>query len=340
MSAGLPGRDHGGVSSPPGQDLSADDGPTDAADEAEGPKEAAGPADVTAAPAPDRGARVKAVFTALGLLALFASAIVGANLFGLRGRVFGSARPEPRPAAVSRTADAPTATTAVPQKTVLRSQPWWQGVTTIEGAGPMMPTFDIATNAVQWRVKWTCQAGHLTVTAPPKARAVADAGCPGTGTGYGTATGKVGLQVQVEGPWKLQVEQQVDVPLNEPPLPAMTAPGAVKVAAGSFYRIDQVGTGTVTLFRLADRTYAIRLDDFFVTANSELEIRLSSAEEPKTSAQFLDAPSVAVTPLEVTVGSLNFTLPADIDPAQYKSVVIWCQRIDSAYSAATLRPVQ
>jgi len=46
-----------------------------------------------------------------------------------------------------------------------------------------------------------------------------------------------------------------------------------------------------------------------------------------------------VAPLEITVGSLNFSLPADIDPMQYKSVVIWCRLIDSAYAAATLKPI-
>jgi len=291
--------------------------------------------------APNRVRRAQATnaLAVVGILALLASAVVGSDLFGLRGRIFGSARPDPRPAAVSRRADAPTATTVQPQKTVLRSQPWWQSVTTLTGVGPMTaPAFDIAGDAVQWRVKWTCQAGHVSVVVPGRSRPVVDANCPGAGTGYATATGSVSLAVAAEGAWELQVDQQVDVPLNEPPLPAMTAPGAVRVSSGTFYRIDQTGTGTVTLYHLADGTYALRLDDFFVTANSELEVKLSALEEPKTSRQFADAPSALVSPLEVTVGSLNFALPADVDPTQYKSVVIWCRLINSAYSGATLRP--
>ncbi|MDQ6839425.1 MAG: DM13 domain-containing protein [Actinomycetota bacterium] len=293
------------------------------------------------APNREGGARAKNALAVVGILALLASAVVGSDLFGLRGRIFGSARPEPRPAAVSRRADAPTETAVEPQKTVLRSQPWWQSVTLLTGVGPMTaPAFDIAGDAVQWRAKWTCQAGHLKVVAPGRSRPVVDVNCPGAGTGYATATGSVGLEVTAEGPWELHVDQQVDVPLNEPPLPAMTAPGAVVVSTGTFYRIDQTGTGTVTLYRLPDGTYALRLDDFFVTANSELEVRLSALEEPKTSGQFADAPSALVSPLEVTVGSLNFALPAGVDPNQYKSVVIWCRLINSAYSGATLRPAR
>lgn len=35
---------------------------------------------------------------------------------------------------------------------------------------------------------------------------------------------------------------------------------------------------------------------------------------------------------------MNFAVPAEVDPAQYRSVVIWCPLIDSAYAAATLVP--
>ncbi len=297
--------------------------------------------DTARPPGTAQWARAKSALAVVGVLALFASAILGSDLFGLRARVFGSARPKPRLPAVSRQADAPTATTVVPQKTVLRSQPWWQGVTTLSGVGPMTaPAFAVADGAVQWRLKWTCQEGRLTVTAPGRSRPVVDDKCPATGIGYGTPTGSVSLTVQAEGPWQMQVDQQVDVPLDEPPLPAMTAPGTLRVSSGAFYRIDQTGMGTVTLYRLIDGTYALRLENFFVTANSELEVKLSPLEEPKSSDQFLSAPSVLVAPLEVTTGSLNFTLPPDIDPSQYKSVVIWCRLINSAYSAATLRPVQ
>jgi len=287
------------------------------------------------------GTPLKGPLAVIGVVTLLASALVGGDVFGLRSRLFGSVRPEPRVPAVSRLADAPSATSVPAQKTVLRSQPWWQSVTALSGGGPMTaPAFRIAEGAVQWRARWTCEAGHFTATAPDRARPVVDATCPGSGTGYGTTTGTVSLSVQAEGPWQLRVEQQVDVPLDEAPLAAMTAPGAARLATGSFYRIDQTGTGTVTLYRLPDNTYALRLEDFFVTANAELEVKLSSVDEPRTSDAFLKAPSALVAPLEVTTGSLNFALPTDVDPNQFKSVVIWCRLINSAYSGATLKPVQ
>ena len=283
--------------------------------------------------------------SALGLIALVASALFGGNAFGVREHFLGSETPPARPPAASRAAgasgaaDEPAATTVEPARTVLRSQPWWQSVTKLEGVGTMTaPAFTIDPGAVQWRVKWTCQTGRLMVRAPAQRRPVVDAACPGADTGYGIQKGSVGLQVRADGPWQLQVDQQVDLPLNEPVLPAMTAPGAAAVATGSLYRIDQVGSGTVTLYRLGDGGYALRLADFFLTANTDLEVQLSPLEAPRSTDQVKASNPVSVAALDITAGSLNFVLPPTVDPTRYKSVVIWCERLFSAYAAASLRP--
>lgn len=277
--------------------------------------------------------------TALGLLALAASAVFGGNFFGVRERFLGSETPEARPVAVGRDALSSKATTAPPKQTVLRSYPWWQGVRKLEGVGTMTtPTFMIDGGAVQWRLKWACQSGRLIVQAPNRPRPLVDAACPGTDTAYATSTGTLSLGVKADGPWQLQIEQQVEVPLEEPPLPAMTAPGTTPLTIGAFYRIDQVGSGGVTIYRLADGTYTLRLENFYVAPNVDLEIRLSPLAAPQTTDQFTSAPSATVTRLDVTAGSMNFAVPKEVDPRQYRSVVIWCPPLRSAYAAATLRP--
>ena len=288
--------------------------------------------------------RSQQVLSLLGLLAVVASALVGGNAFGTRERLWGSESPEARPAAASRdagdaAANGPTqTTTGARDQTVLRSQPWWQGLAKLEGSGSTTATpFTVAEDAAQWRVKWTCERGRLVVRAPGQNRPVVDAACPGSDTGYGVRKGPIALQVTADGPWSTVVDQQVDVPLNEPPLPAMSAPGARMLLTGSLYRIDQVGTGTVNIYRTEAGSHLLRLDQFFVTANIDLELRLSPLEAPRSTEQYMNAPSVWVAPLDVTTGSLNFTLPADVDPTRYRSIVVWCPIIDSAYAAATLR---
>ncbi len=274
------------------------------------------------------------------LVALAASALVGGNAFGLRETLMGSVTPEARPAAVSRGGDAPVVTLPDPsaaEETVLRSQPWWQALTTLEGTGSATTeTFDIVDGAIQWRVSAECETGELAVTAVGDTEPLLQGSCGTTELGYGTDLGATSLDVRADGPWRLQVEQQLDVPLVEPPTPAMTAPGTVTVASGEFYRLDQAETGRVTIYRLEDGSHALRLDDFFVTPNVDLEIRLSPLEAPQTTAEFMGAPSVLVAPLDVTAGSMNFAVPDGVDPSQYGSVVIWCPLIDSAYAAASL----
>ncbi len=284
---------------------------------------------------------LRSALSGLGVLALLTSALFGGNAGGVRERFLGSETPEARPAAVSRAAEETVGKvpTTPPKATVLRSQPWWQKVGTLEGTGSMTASrLTIDDRAIQWRAGWTCQSGRLLVRAPSQNRPVVDAACPGAETGYGSRTGDVSLEVTADGPWQLQVEQQVDVPLNEPPLPEMTAPGSAAVATGSFYRVDQVGTGTVTVYRTADGGHALRFDDFFVTANTDLEIQLSPVQAPRTTEEVSGARSGTVASLDVTAGSLNFRFPPGLDPASYRSVVIWCERTRNAYAAASLNP--
>jgi hypothetical protein len=288
------------------------------------------------APRPAPGRRVIAW---LGFLAVAASAVVGSNMFAVRDHLLGTATPAAAPPAAGRAATGSpgdTVAAAPAASTSLRSSPWWQDVTTLEGTGASSPSITIAGGALQWRVQWTCSTGRLVVRASKQAKAVVDGACPQGAEGYSVQKGQQALQVTADGPWKLTIAQQVDVPLVEPPSPAMTAPGARVAGTGSFYNIDKTGTGKATLYRQADGRYAVRLEDFFVSPNTDLELRLSSVEAPHSSEEFANAPSDLITVMDVTAGSVNYTLPATVDPTKYKSVVVWCVPIKSAYAAATL----
>lgn len=278
--------------------------------------------------------------TALALVALAVSAVLGSNLFGLRAQLFGVETPEARPAVGSRTVgEQPAASPPPAEETLLRSQPWWQGLTTSQGVGDRaLDPVTVDPGAIQWRVNATCEGSSIVVRVEGESEPLLTGDCASAAIGYGVQTGQIGLSVESDGPWALEIEQQIDLPLVEPPLPAMTAPDTTTVATGEFYRLDQRETGTVTIYQLADGSHALRLDEFFVTPNIDLEIVFSPLEAPQTTEEFMAADWVKVAPLDVTAGSMNFTVPADIDPAAYGSVVIWCPLIDSAYAAATLVP--
>lgn len=40
--------------------------------------------------------------------------------------------------------------------------------------------------------------------------------------------------------------------------------------------------------------------------------------------------------LQGNLGDQNYLVPADVEPLAYASVVIWCERFDSAFGAADL----
>ncbi len=270
----------------------------------------------------------------LGLVVLVASLVVATDLFGTRGAIFGSATPEPREAAFSRIDSSSSAPT---EQTVLLSHPWWQTVGRFRGVGKQeTPGFEIGDDAVQWRVTWNCERGRFVASSADGDEPLIDSICAGKTTTELNGTVEGGLQIEAEGPWSAQVDQQVDVPLVEPPLPVMSAPDTSEVATGDFYRMEQVGQGRMTIYRLPDDRYALRLSDFYVTPNVDLEIRLSPLREPETTPEYLSAPAKRVAPLPTTTGSMNFVLPEDVDLSRYRSLVIWCPPLNKAYAAATL----
>lgn len=276
--------------------------------------------------------------TTIGILALVASLVVGSDLFGSRQALFGSAAPPPRASAFSRIVTSSPAGDA--QKTVLRSQPWWQEVGSFRGTAGSTAAARIDEDAIQWRMRWRCTSGRFRVSVAGTAKPLIDAACPRRGVTEVGSKPAGPLRVAAAGAWEIEVEQQVDVPLEEEPLAAMQASGARRLSTGSFYRVDQIGKGRVTIYRLPGGRHALRLDDFYVTPNIDLEIRLSPLRAPRTTRQYKSAPAAFVKRLDVTTGSMNFMIPKGIDPSRYRSVVMWCENLFSAYAAASLKPVR
>lgn len=290
------------------------------------------PSDVptTGAPAPRRWTQTPAARRLGGaalVVVVAGSAIYGANLFGIRDRIEPVAKiPTPAAHGVAPSSNG---------QPVLASYPWWQPVTTLQGNGSETQSVVIGGGALQWRVQWSCQTGHLTVAAHPAAPSqLVSSSCSGKGEQITVSTGTVTLDVTATGPWTLQVDQQVDVPLVQTPLPAMS--GATVVSTGTFYAIDQNGSGTATIYRLSDGTYALRLDNFFASPNTGLQIQLSTQASPHSDDDVTRSQVAVVADLNQTAGSFNFTIPSGIDPTRYHSLVVWCVNLRTAYAAANL----
>jgi len=276
------------------------------------------------------------VLGSLMVLVLGVSAAYSANVSGFR-----DAFPPP-----SRNVDSgpidrdPTTANSSASTTSLRSFPWWAPVATFSGdETTVTESFEIDPFALQWRSGWTCESGSLFVEARRPGgdvigQPLVDTECPTEGRGFSVETGAFELAVEAEGGWELVVEQQVDVPLVEPPTPQMEK-GEV-IATGEIYDMDRSGEGTVEVYELDDGTHMLRLEDFYITPNVDLEIDVSELSEPKTTEEFDSAPYEEVTLMPVTTGSINYEIPESVDIMDWRSIVIWCEPLHLAYGGATL----
>jgi hypothetical protein len=211
----------------------------------------------------------------------------------------------------------------------------WERVAEFKGEGNMeTASFDIAPGALQWRVTAECAGTALEVKLPGAADVLARPDCPGSAFGFSIESGSRSLRVAAIGPWVLQVDQQLNTALSEPPLEGMGRRSLV--ARGAFFDIDQAGDGDAALYRLPDGRLALRFDPFRVTNNTDLFVWVSRDPDPGTSEEALASEHVSIARLKATGGAQNYVLPAGLAEDEVRSVVIWCEPVRVAYAGATL----
>lgn len=231
---------------------------------------------------------------------------------------------------------APSATT-IPSDSP-RAAPRWETVSTFSGTGSSRtPEFEVLGEAIQWRVRWTCDRGHLRIVSfPPPRRPgpLVDAGCPGGADAYSIQTGRSHLEIDAEGPWKAIVDQQLEIPLQEAAPPGLAT--ARVVARGEFQRVEKAGKGSARLYELAGGRRVLRFEGFEVSVNTDLFVWLSEAEAPRTTVEALAAPRASIGNLKSTLGDQNYDVPPDLPSDRIRSIVIWCEPVSVAYVAAPL----
>lgn len=221
-----------------------------------------------------------------------------------------------------------------------RAAPRWERVATLSGSGPATRPFTVRRGAIQWRARYRCTTGQLELStiAPAGPRGLTKAACPRQGVSDGASTGPLKLGVKSSGSWEVAIEQQVDTALHEPPLPALRSAAKRPLASGRFYGIERAGRGRASLYSLPNGRLALRLDGGFATsANTDLFVWLSTAARPRTTVQAAKAKHTVLAPLKSTLGEQNYLLPKNVKPQSVRSIVIWCEPIQIAYTAAALR---
>jgi Electron transfer DM13 len=212
--------------------------------------------------------------------------------------------------------------------------PRWEPLKTFRGSGDATEAVTIDEQAIRWRASWTCERGKFELTA--NGAEFGSEACPGDGRWSSIHTDEFELRVTATGPWRLTIYPQVESPLSEPPPDEIASGAAELIAEGSFYRIENRGQGTARLYRLPNGQLALRMEGFSTAANTDLFVWISENPRPRTTKQALNSPHEQIAALKSTLGDQNYLLPEGFDPVAARSVVIWCEPIQIAYTAATL----
>ncbi|MBO4208508.1 DM13 domain-containing protein [Micromonospora echinofusca] len=164
-------------------------------------------------------------------------------------------------------------------------------------------------------------------------------------------------------PWKLVTDDTVDDALSDlptataPATPTVTASGtgptagggtgpatpprtvATLVSAGEFISHEHGTTGQARIVRQPDGSYRLELVGL-VTSNGP-DLRIWLTDQPVRSGTagwrvFDDGRRVELGRLKGNRGDQVYPLPAGVDPADYRSVSIWCKRFSVSFGAAPL----
>lgn len=115
--------------------------------------------------------------------------------------------------------------------------------------------------------------------------------------------------------------------------------GALAVKRGSLRDADSFhkGSGEVVLYRLPDGSHLLRLENINVTNGPDLYVFLSPHASPTNQQQVYTAGYGNLGKLRGNIGSLTYALPADVNPSQQRSAIIYCLAFHVVFSVAALQ---
>ena len=132
-----------------------------------------------------------------------------------------------------------------------------------------------------------------------------------------------------------------DLPTGGPPESFVPAPTAspptaspATVLQGQLVRISvaDYGSGTVRIIRIGAERF-VRFEDVDIAGAPDMYVYLSDQSDGKPGS-YID-----LGKLKATSGSFNYAIPATVDLASVRSLVVWCRQFNVTVTYAALRTV-
>ncbi len=118
-------------------------------------------------------------------------------------------------------------------------------------------------------------------------------------------------------------------------MPENAGAGMTIISEGEFYDIAHEGTGTATIYQLADGVRILRFENFEVSNGPQLHVYLAT-QDPVPQRVVGELGGRDLGALKGNIGDQNYTIPGDLVLSLYPSVVIYCVPFQIAFNAAAL----
>lgn len=111
------------------------------------------------------------------------------------------------------------------------------------------------------------------------------------------------------------------------------------LSSGGFTKVDDShwATGQAVIYMLPDGQRVLRLENFKAAAGPDLYVHLSGHASPRSSGELHGDGDIELSQLKGNIGEQNYVLPAELDLADFKSVVIYCKQFSVVFSTAELK---
>lgn len=127
---------------------------------------------------------------------------------------------------------------------------------------------------------------------------------------------------------------------TDPPVETVPAePQIVTLVEGSFIpRGRYSGEGRAFVLNDGSEQRFLRFEDFATDNGPDLNVYLVNSDANADEGTF-DDDFIDLGDLQGNIGNQNYEIPPEVDLAVYDTVVVWCVRFGSAFTAADLLPV-
>ena len=119
--------------------------------------------------------------------------------------------------------------------------------------------------------------------------------------------------------------------------PTAAAPQIVTLAEGTFIgRGRYSGEGRALILNDGSEQRFLRFEDFATDNGPDLNVYLVASTDANGDSGSFDDDFVDLGDLKGNIGDQNYEIPADVDLSIYDTVVVWCVRFASPFTAADL----